>query len=143
MLLDLEVSSSIEINASKEKVWKGLTDPDIIKDYLYGTNTVTDWKVGSEILFQGEWEGKQYRDKGVILQIIPNELISYSYWSGFSGIEDKPENYSTVTYKIEPVGDDKIKFTWVQKGFASEQNYEHSNNGMEEFLKGIKAVIEK
>ena len=142
MLLDLEVSSSIEINASKEKVWKGLTDPDIIKDYLYGTNTVTDWKVGSEILFQGEWEGKQYRDKGVILQIIPNELISYSYWSGFSGIEDKPENYSTVTYKIEPISDDRTKFTWVQKGFASEQNYEHSNSGMEEFLKGIKAVIE-
>ncbi|KAF0142342.1 MAG: hypothetical protein FD122_696 [Stygiobacter sp.] len=143
MLLDLEVSSSLEINASKEKVWKGLTDPDIIKDYLYGTNTVTDWKVGSEILFQGEWEGKQYRDKGVILEIIPNELISYSYWSGFSGIEDKPENYSTVTYKIEPVGDDRTKFTWVQKGFASEQNYEHSNSGMEEFLKSIKAVIEK
>lgn len=143
MLLDLEVSSSIEINASKEKVWKGLTDPDIIKDYLYGTNTVTDWKVGSEILFQGEWEGKQYRDKGVILEIIPNELISYSYWSGFSGIEDKPENYSTVTYKIEPVGDDRTKFTWVQKGFASEQNYDHSNSGMEEFLKSIKAVIEK
>ena len=143
MLLDLEVSSSLEINASKEKVWKGLTDPDIIKDYLYGTNTVTDWKVGSEILFQGEWEGKQYRDKGVILQIIPNELISYSYWSGFSGTEDKPENYSTVTYKIEPISDDKTKFTWIQKGFASEQNYEHSNSGMEEFLKGIKAVIEK
>ena len=143
MLLDLEVSSSIEINASKEKVWKGLTDPDIIKDYLYGTNTVTDWKVGSEILFQGEWEGKQYRDKGVILQIIPNELISYSYWSGFSGTEDKPENYSTVTYKLETISDDRTKFTWVQKGFASEQNYEHSNSGMEEFLKSIKAVIEK
>lgn len=143
MLLDLEVSSSIEINATLERVWKGLTDPSIIKDYLFGTETVTDWKVGSEIVFQGEWEGKQYRDKGVILQIIPNELISYSYWSGFSGTEDKPENYSTVTYKIEPISDDKTKFTWIQKGFASEQNYEHSNSGMEEFLKGIKAVIEK
>ncbi|OGU68105.1 MAG: hypothetical protein A2279_04185 [Stygiobacter sp. RIFOXYA12_FULL_38_9] len=142
MLLDFEVSSSIEINATLERVWKGLTDPSIIKDYLFGTETVTDWKVGSEIVFQGEWEGKQYRDKGVILQIIPNELISYSYWSGFSGIEDKPENYSTVTYKIEPISDDRTKFTWVQKGFASEQNYEHSNSGMEEFLKGIKAVIE-
>ena len=143
MLLDLEVSSSIEINASKEKVWKGLTDPSIIKDYLFGTNTVTDWKVGSEIVFQGEWEGKQYRDKGVILQIILNELISYSYWSGFSGLEDKPENYSTVTYNVEIISDEKTLFTWTQKGFASEQAYQHSESGMEEFLKNTKQVIER
>lgn len=143
MLSDLVVSRSIEINATLAKVWKGLTDPAIIKDYLYGTETVTDWKVGSEIVFQGEWEGNKYRDHGVILELIPNELISYSYWSGFSGLEDKPENYSTVTYNVKKIDDDKTLFTWTQKGFATEQNYEHSNSGMEEFLKGIKAVIEK
>ncbi len=143
MLNDLVVSRSIEINAPLAKVWKGLTDPAIIKDYLYGTETVTNWKVGSEIVFQGEWEGNKYRDHGVILELIPNELISYSYWSGFSGLEDKPENYSTVTYNVEIISDEKTLFTWTQKGFATEQNYEHSNSGMEEFLKSIKAVIEK
>ncbi|MDP1813223.1 MAG: SRPBCC domain-containing protein [Leadbetterella sp.] len=143
MLNDLVVSRSIEINATLAKVWKGLTDPSIIKDYLFGTETVTDWKVGSEIIFQGEWEGKQYRDKGVILENIQNELISYSYWSGFSGTEDKPENYSLVTYNVEKIADDKTLFTWTQKGFASEQAYQHSESGMEEFLKSIKTVIEK
>jgi len=143
MLSDLVVSRSIEINASPAKVWKGLTDPAIIKDYLYGTETATDWKVGSEIVFQGEWEGNKYRDHGVILELVPNELFSYSYWSGFSGLEDKPENYSTVTYKIEAAGEGKTIFTWIQKGFATEKNYEHSNNGMEEFLQNIKAVIER
>lgn len=143
MLNDLVVSRSIEINAPLAKVWKGLTDPSIIKDYLFGTETVTDWKVGSEIVFQGEWEGKQYRDKGVILEFVPNELISYSYWSGFFGLEDKPENYSLVTYNVEKITDDKTLFTWTQKGFATEQACQHSESGMEEFLKGIKAVIEK
>src|SRR4051812_19004731 len=99
---DLQVSETIEVNASAEKVWHALTTPKLIAEYLFGTETVTDWKIGSEVIFQGEYEGHKYRDKGVILENIPLKRISYSYWSGFSGLEDKPENYSTVTYTIEP-----------------------------------------
>ena len=28
-------------------------------------------------------------------------VLKYDYWSGFSGLEDKPENYSLVTYTLE------------------------------------------
>ena len=41
---DLKSSSSVEINASPEKVWKVLTQPEFIKEYLFGTETITDWK---------------------------------------------------------------------------------------------------
>jgi len=122
---DLSVSESIEVNATPEQVWEALTNPEIIKEYLFGTETITDWKVGSEIVFQGEYEGHKYRDHGIIKEIIPLELISYSYWSGFSGLEDKPENYSLVTYKVEKEKN-STKFTWVQTGFATDQGYEHS-----------------
>src|ERR1700739_2337843 len=140
---NLQVSQTIEINAPVEKVWRGLTTPDIIKEYLYGTETVTDWKIGSEIIFQGEYEGHKYRDKGVVLEFTLNEKISYSYWSGFSGLEDKPENYSTVTYTLENIGANKTRFTWTQRGFANEKSYEHSVNGMDAFLQKVKEVIEK
>lgn len=120
MRQDLSVSSSIEINAGIEKVWKGLTDPAVIKEYLFGTETVTDWKPGSEIIFQGEYNGQTYRDKGVIKQNKPEELISYSYWSGFSGLEDNPENYSTVTYQLREAGHSKTMLTWTQQGYANE-----------------------
>jgi uncharacterized protein YndB with AHSA1/START domain len=143
MRTDLQVSESIEINASASKVWEGLTTPRIIKEYLFGTETVTDWKVGSEIIFQGEYEGHKYRDRGVVLENVLNKKIRYSYWSGFSGLEDKPENYSTVVYTLEPLGESKTKFTWTQIGFASEQNQQHSAAGLEAFLKKIKEVIEK
>ncbi len=36
-----------------------------------------------------------------------NKILSYSYWSGFSGLEDKPENYSLVTYTLESSDDKK------------------------------------
>ena len=140
---DLEVSQSIEVNKSVEKVWHALTTPALIKEYLFGTETVTDWKVGSPIVFQGEYEGHKYRDHGVILENVPNKKFAYSYWSGFSGTEDKPENYSTVIYTLESLSSDKTKFTWTQKGFATEQTYQHSLAGMTEFLKKVKEVMEK
>ena len=140
---NLVVAKSILVNANKTKVWEALTNPTLIKEYLYGTNTVTDWKVGSEIIFQGEYSGQTYRDHGVILENVFLEKISYSYWSGFSGTEDKPENYSTVSYSLVDKGNDQTEFTWTQKGFATEDGYNHSKNGMEEFLLGVKKVMEK
>ena len=49
---DLTVSKSVITNANQDKVWNALTNPEIIKEYLFGTETITDWKVGSEIVFQ-------------------------------------------------------------------------------------------
>src|ERR1700741_498459 len=139
---DLEVSGTIEINADPAKVWKGLTDPAIIKEYLFGTETVTDWKVGSEVIFQGEYNEHKYRDKGAILENELHKTISYSYWSGFTGLEDKPENYSKVTYRLKDLGNGKTEFTWQQKGFGNEDGYKHSQTGMRAFLEKIKDVIE-
>ncbi len=81
---ELSVSESVIVNADAKKVWEALTNPAIIKDYLFGTETVTDWKVGSTIIFQGEYDGHKYKDEGVILENKPLELLSYSYWSGFT-----------------------------------------------------------
>lgn len=140
---DLIVSQSIDINASPARVWDVLTTPDLIKEYLFGTETVTDWKIGSEIIFQGEYGEQTYRDKGVILENVPNKLLSYSYWSGFSGLEDKPENYSTVTYTLRAENDNQTEFTWTQQGYATEEGYNHSVNGMSDFLKQIKEIAER
>jgi uncharacterized protein YndB with AHSA1/START domain len=140
---DLIVSQSIDIKAPAEKVWKGMTNPDIIKEYLFGTETVTDWKPGSEIIFQGEYQGQHYCDKGIIKENVQMEKISYTYWSGFSGTEDLPENYSLVTMEISPKNPDHTTFTWTQKGFANEEGYNHSKDGMANFLEKVKEVIER
>jgi uncharacterized protein YndB with AHSA1/START domain len=144
MRQDLIVSQSIDVNAPASKVWEALTKPEIIKEYLFGTETLTDWRPGSEIFFQGEYEGKTYRDKGIILAMEPEKLISYSYWSAFTGLADLPENYSTVTYTLShPHGPDSTTFNWTQEGFASEDGYHHSKDGMSAFLEQIKEIMER
>ena len=139
---DLQVAKSIEIDATPAQVWEALTNPKMIKVYLFGTQTTTDWHVGSPILFEGEYNGQTYRDKGVVLKSIPNNILQYSYWSAFSGLEDKPENYSEVTYKIDSISVSQVRFTWKQVGFASKENCEHSERGLGAMLEQIKNLVE-
>ena len=140
---NLKVSKSIEINSNVEKVWEALTNPEKIKIYLFGTETITDWKIGSPIIFQGEYEGHKYKDKGNVLENKMYEILKYDYWSGFSGLEDIPENYSIVTYRIENASDNQVKFTWTQEGFANEEGQQHSENGLNGMLEQIKILVEK
>src|SRR6185369_2441150 len=85
---------SVHIKAPIAKVWDAVVNPAQIKKYMFGTNTVSDWKVGSPITFSGEWEGKAYVDKGTILEIKKEKRLKYNYWSNFSGEKDEPANYS-------------------------------------------------
>jgi uncharacterized protein YndB with AHSA1/START domain len=141
MMHDLSVVKNISINADKEKVWGALTDPRIIQQYLYGAETVTDWKAGSPIIFQGEVEGQKWQDKGVILENQPGEVLRYSYWSGFCGLEDIPENYSTVTYRLESRGSDTL-LTISQEGYPGEESQQSSGNNWNGILQKIKELVE-
>ncbi len=59
--------ASILINAPVLKVWDALTQPDLIKQYLFGTEVTTDWKIGSPITYRGIWQSKPYEDKDKVL----------------------------------------------------------------------------
>ena len=86
MKSDISAKVSTVINVPISNVWEALTKPEIIKEYFFGTQTITDWNVGSPIIFKGEWEGKTYQDKGTILRFEPNKMLQYNYWSSMSGI---------------------------------------------------------
>jgi uncharacterized protein YndB with AHSA1/START domain len=77
--------SEIIINAPAAKVWEALTNPEMVKQWLFGTEmSVTDWKVGGKISYKGEWEGKAYEDSGVIQEIEPGKKLVSTYWSGMA-----------------------------------------------------------
>jgi len=137
----LVLEKSIELNADASKVWNALTKPEIIKQYFFGTEAVSDWKEGSPLYFKGVWEGKEYMDKGTILKSEPNKLFHYSYWSSFSGNEDSPENYANITYKlISEKGHTKL--TVIQDNIANEESKQHSEQNWGMVLDGLRKVVE-
>jgi uncharacterized protein YndB with AHSA1/START domain len=137
----LQLKKTIEITASLMDVWDALTDRETIKKYFFGTEAISDWEEGSTLVFRGELDGKSYEDKGNILEAIPGELLEYDYWSGFSGLEDKPENYSRVTYILEQTVDGTI-LNLKQKGFAGEEALAHADGGWTMVLQNLKELLE-
>ena len=119
--------TTVTFNEPIQKVWLGLTEPSIVKEYFFGTKLASDWQVGSRITFSGEWEGKKYEDGGTILEIEEPNLLKYSYWSTMSGTEDKPENYNDITYNLsEAEGVTTLVIT--QEGVKSEEAAKHSED---------------
>lgn len=130
------------ILAPVSKVWKGLTDPAIIKQYFFGTEVVTDWKKGSPIIWKGVWQDQHYEDKGNILQIISNKVLKFTYWSSMSGLPDLSENYKTVMYVLEDVGG-KTKLIISQDNNPTEEIKTHSENNWKMVLEGLKKIMEE
>ncbi|QHS56753.1 SRPBCC domain-containing protein [Mucilaginibacter sp. 14171R-50] len=138
----LSLTTTVDIKAPAAEVWKGLTDPEVIKQYFFGTTVKSDWKAGSPITFSGEWEGKTYQDKGTIKEIIPGKYILYSYWSSMSGTEDKPENYANVSYGLAE-NDGVTTLTLTQDNIKDEASKEHSEKNWQMVFGGLKKILEK
>lgn len=130
------------INAPAARVWEALTTPELIKQYLFGTDVHTDWQVGSPITYTGEWEGKQYEDKGTILEVQPERLLVSTYWSSMSKLPDLPENYKNVRYELSPEGE-ATKVTIVQDNNKTQEEADHTTKNWNMVLSKLKEVVEK
>ena len=135
-------TANITIRVRADQVWKALTDPELIKQYLFGTEASSEWKVGSSITYRGVWQGKPYEDKGIILDLKPNKLLKSTYWSGMSGLEDKPENYNTVTYSLSETNK-YTTLTVTQDNNRTREGAAHSEANWGTVLKGLKDLLEK
>jgi uncharacterized protein YndB with AHSA1/START domain len=133
--------ATITINAPASRVWDALTKPDLIKQYLFGTEVTTDWRVGSPITYQGTWEGKAYKDKGKVLQVEPGKLLVSTFWSSLSGLPDVPESYNTVRYEVSTEGG-ATRLTITQDNNATQEEANHSEQNWKIVLYGMKKMLE-
>lgn len=130
------------IRATPQEVWNALTQPELIRQYFFGTEAISDWKVGSTLHFKGEWEGKPYLDKGFILASEPNQLFRYSYWSAFSGMPDVPENYAEITYALSPK-ENGTELRVIQNGIPDEARKKHSEENWRVVIEGLRKIVQK
>ena len=135
-------TSDITIAASADRVWAVLTDPEAIKEFMFGADVETDWSPGSSITWRGEWEGKAYADRGGILEVEPGRRLVMTHFSPLSGQEDKPENYHTLTWTLEEeIGGTKL--TLSQDNNASAEAAEHSKGMWDQLVASVKEIAER
>ncbi len=134
--------ASISIAVSPKKIWEGITDPALIKQWFLGTNASSDWEVGSPITFTGEYQGKTYQDKGTVLKNFPGKFLQYEFWGSMSGIEDKPENYVIVSYEIIP-GKLENTLTVTEENIPNEKMKKHSEEIWNKVFHQMKELLEQ
>lgn len=140
-MANLTATAEVDVDAPVTRVWAALTDPDIIRRYFFGTNVETDWQPGNTIIWKGEYEGKQYEDKGQILEVEPEKRMRLTHFSPMTGQPDVPENYHTLEYLLEEQGG-RTHVTLTQDNNADEAEVQRSTQNWEMVLNGLKKAVE-
>ncbi|MBX7443934.1 SRPBCC domain-containing protein [Arthrobacter sp. MAHUQ-56] len=139
---DHVATSTTTIEARPGRVWEVITDPAAVKEFMFGAEVQTDWKVGSPITWQGEWEGKPFQDKGEIRDIVPGRKLVYTHFSPMSGQEDKPENYHTLEWTLEDQGG-ATRLTLAQDNNPTPEAAAHSKAMWDKLVGDVKALAER
>lgn len=96
-----KVVYGIYVNAPAEKIWEALTESEYTRQYVWGSNVESDWKVGSP--FRAHFDDGTTFMEGKILKSEPGKILSRTSIvilpDGSKGEE------SIVTFEIEPHGE--------------------------------------
>jgi uncharacterized protein YndB with AHSA1/START domain len=138
------VVKSIEICASANDVWRALTEPDKIAQWMGGARVESKWEIGGEITFTGEMPNfnKTYRDRGTVLAVEREKLLRYSHWTALSRLPDAPENRTVITFSLDWTGA-ATRLTVRHERFYSEAAYKHANFFWGFALTDVKNLLER
>jgi uncharacterized protein YndB with AHSA1/START domain len=138
----LIVNKNISINASAEKVWEAITNPELTKKYMYNSEVISEWKEGSTIIWRDAGSRKVHV-KGIIKEIRPGKLLQTIDLSLDSGLPDVESNYSRVTYELKNDNGKTLLIVTEDNLNGDEERFNDSKNFWDVVLKGLKELVEK
>ncbi|MCG5436547.1 ArsR/SmtB family transcription factor [Micromonospora foliorum] len=149
------------VTTTAQRLWAALTEPAFTRRYWGGVALVSDWQVGSPVLWQDTPDGEP-RDLGQrVLVAEPYRRLSYSWhgfqpehaehfgWSAEELAARLGERRSTVTFEIEPHGDRVVRLTVIHDGFSPDSEMHRAisgqldgSGGWPELLASLKTLVE-
>jgi len=130
----------IYIAATAEKVWKGLFDKEMTRQYWEREN-VSDWKPGSTWEHRKLDEARTVALVGRIVESAPPRRLVLT-WANPAEAADKAK-VSRVTFEIEPV-EDMVRLTVTHDELeAGSETLEKISNGWPRVLSSLKSFLER
>jgi uncharacterized protein YndB with AHSA1/START domain len=134
-------TAAVHVDASPERVWAALTEPEQIAVYMHGSQVRTSWEVGAPITWEGEYDGRPYQDKGEVLVVDRPRTLSVTHYSPLMGQPDEPDSYHTLVYTLTE-DDGGIRLELSQDGNESAEQAEQFSRNWQQMLDGLKALVE-
>ena len=127
------------IKTTPEKLWDALTNAEFTRQYWFGIDVKSDWKVGSAMLYLSD--GKPKVDGKVLVADRP-KLLSYTFRETEGGASGEPP--SKVTLEIEPeIGTDTVRLTVTHTDFVANSKLRPNiSGGWPAVLRGLKSFLE-
>ncbi len=135
-------TSRIRIEAPAWKVWEALTLPELVKEWQYGSQLLTDWQVGGEIRFRIEWEGNVFEQWGKVLEVSPHDTIRYTLFAPRPGLEDRPENDFVMSYLLKEESNGTLLTIEQEDNRAGAVSQESDEDDGQTVLSMLKNLVE-
>jgi len=133
------IREEVLFKANAEQVWDLLINPEMTKQYMFGCEVLTDWKIGSTVYWRGKTENGEEIDyvKGKVLEFIEGKRATSTTFDPNSGMEDIPANHVKLTYELEETKEGTL-LTIIQGDFSGakdgKKRYEESKGGWKEMV---------
>lgn len=133
-------TSTITIDAPREIVWSAVTQPEYVRRWQYNSDLTTDWIVGHAIRFSAEWQGQTFAQWGTVLEFDDPQRLRYSLFVPRPGLDDRPENYFTMTYVLTDVADG-TKVTFIHEDPRELDGIENNVEGENPVLTALRDMV--
>jgi uncharacterized protein YndB with AHSA1/START domain len=144
----LIIQNSVTIDATPAIVWNALVNPEQTRQYMFGCEAVSDWTVGSPLLWRGLHEGREMVFvEGTITALDPETFLAYTAIDPHAASPDSPANCLLITYALS-AENGKTNLTVTQGDYATvtdgPRRYREAMDagGWGSILLDIKALIE-
>lgn len=138
--------AEIDVAAPRRVVWRVLTSNGARPEIMFGAEVVSDWRLGSRIVWRGEWQGTSFEDHGRVIELedrLEPWRIVLTHFSPLSGEPDVPENYHTLRYELDELPGGGTRITLDQDNNPTREAAEHSRENWLRMLEGVKTVAER
>jgi uncharacterized protein YndB with AHSA1/START domain/DNA-binding transcriptional ArsR family regulator len=125
------------IEASPERVWEALTDPELTAQY-WGHSNISDWQVDSP------WEHRRVDGSGIadvvgtVLESLPPRRLAFTF-DGPGPVP--PASPTTVTFDIEPYHE-IVRLTVTHENLADDEALQAISAGWPAVFANLKSLLE-
>jgi uncharacterized protein YndB with AHSA1/START domain len=134
-MTDLLMRAQIVVDADRHAVWRALTDPERIAEWMNATVT-SIWTEDAEISWHGEWEGRSFADHGRITQYLPESALQMTRATG-SG---DPDERHTLSFDLSDAEDGGTRVVVTEDNNPDPERAERTRRTWDAWLQRLAAV---